>query len=403
MINIEPGLIQTLLISVGVLILGSILKNRSTILQKYFIPAPVIGGFLFAAVVAILSHFEILNFTISNNLSNIFMIVFFTTVGFSASFKFLKAGGKGVFIFLCCAIGLVIAQNILGISLATIMGLPTALGMSIGSTPLTGGHGTAAAFAPILEENFGLANASSITIAAATFGLIAGGVIGGPIGRLLMRRYNLVPENEALVKTENNEITSILSDAKDKLTEKGLQNTLICIIIAITLGEVVSNLLEQLGLIVPKYIGPMLIAATMRNIIDCSSKFHIHEQEMQTTGSFALSIFLAMVLMQMQLNVLIELALPILVLLVGQVTLMAIYAYFITFRVMGKNYNAAVMACGHCGFGLGATPNALANMQAFTDSNFPSPQSFLILPLVGALFIDFANSAIITTFLNFIH
>ncbi len=400
MIEVQLNNTQTLLIAVIVLLIGRFLQNKIKILKKFFIPPPVIGGFLFSVFLTIDYYADWIHVKINPDLSSMFMVIFFSTVGFSATLKFLKKGGKIVFVFLVCAVIFVILQNVVGIAIALVMGKSAAFGMATASIPMTGGHGTAAAFGPILESRFGVDNAATISIAAATVGLFAGSLIGGPVGRRLLNKYSLKPnpENESI----QDETFTPDEDKELKITEHGMFHAVAIVAIAVGLGAIVSYYINKLELIVPSYIGAMLVAAIIRNFADGTGWFKIFDNELKVVGNISLSLFLVMALMQMELWVLADLAFPIIILLLAQIALMAFYAYFVTFRMLGKDYDAAVMACGHCGFGLGATPNAIANMEAFTAQNYPSPQAFFVLPLVGALFIDFINSGLVSTLLNII-
>ena len=398
---IDLSTTSTMLVAVIVLLIGRELQSRIKILKKFFIPPPVIGGIIFSIFVTISHCTNFLVITFDTHLSTVFMFIFFSTIGFSATFSFLKKESTIVLLFLACAIGLVILQNLLGVSVALLMGKTSAFGMATASIPMTGGHGTAAAFGPILGNHFGIENAGTISIAAATAGLFMGSLIGGPLGRKLMLKYNLKPEYEfeKVLLDENNK--KILMEEKEfKITEHGIFNSVFAITFAIGIGAFVSYAINSIGLIMPGYIGAMFIGAVIRNLSDSTKLVKIYSNELEVIGNISLSLFLVMALMNMQLWVLIDLAFPIIVLIAVQVILMYFYAYFVTFRVLGKNYDAAVMACGHCGFGLGATPNGVANMEAFTALNYPSPQAFFVLPLVGALFIDFVNSGVIAIFLN---
>ncbi len=400
-IDFDMGATGTLLMAVVILIVGRWVQTRVSVLEKFFIPAPVIGGFIFSVIFSLLAYFQVIHLEFDAFLQKMLMIAFFATVGFSASFKFLRKGGKVVMLFLLCASILVILQNVLGVSLAWMLGESPAFGMATSSIPMTGGHGTAAAFGPLLEGKFFLESGSSITIAAATFGLIAGSLLGGPIGRRLMKKYNLKPNEKELKEAH---VASDLNEDKQlKITEHGMFNAVTVIAFAVGGGSVISYYLNSYALVMPEYIGAMFAAAFIRNLSDYSGWFKINDNEVTVLGNITLFLFLAMALMKMNLISLVDLALPILVILFAQVLMMGLYAYFITFRVMGKTYDAAVMAVGHCGFGLGATPNAMANMEAFTAKNFPSPQAFFVLPIVGSLFIDFINSGVITAFLNFLY
>ena len=398
-LNIELNSTETLLVGVFVLLVGRALQHKIKMLEKFFIPPPVIGGFLFSILVTISYYAQWFELTIDTRIAKVFMFMFFSTVGFSATFKFLKKGGKSVFLFLICAVLLVCLQNFVGIVVAWIMGKSAAFGLSTASIPLTGGHGTAAAFGPILQEKFHVPNATTITVAAATAGLFVGSLIGGPLGRQLMNKHNLKPAEEDIKNIEDGKVVH-MEDKHLQITEHGLFNTVVLIAIAIGFGIIVSRAINDAGLILPGYIGTMLIAAALRNISDATKWYKTYENELEVVGNISLSLFLVLTLMNMELWVLADLALPIIVLLLAQISLMFFYAKYVTFNVMGRDYDAAVMACGHCGFGLGATPNGVANMEAFTALNYPAPQAFFVLPIVGALFIDFANSGVISAILN---
>lgn len=386
---------ETLAIAVILLLIGRWIKQKIYFFKKFFIPAPVIGGVVFAIFTLIGKSTNTFMFSFDGGLKNLLMITFFTTIGFLASFKLLKKGGIQVFIFLCVATILVILQNILGVSLAKVFGLNPLLGIAAGSVPLTGGHGTSGAFGPVLEAA-GATGAMSVAIASATFGLVAGCMIGGPVAKRLMQKYNLVghKEEEFLTNKEKTETTE-----SKQVTEDTLFEAIVYIVISMGIGGLLIPLAKHMGIILPAYIGPMLIAAIIRNIIDSTNK-DIPLHTINIVGNISLQLFLAMALMSMRLWELAALAIPLIVILLAQTVLMALYAYFITFRVMGKDYDAAVMAAGHCGFGMGATPNAMANMESFTAANGPSPTAFFVLPLVGALFIDFTNASLITVFMN---
>ena len=386
---------ETLAIAVVLLLLGKWVKRKVNFFERFFIPAPVIGGFLFSIFTLIGRISGTFNFTFEDTLKNLLMITFFTTIGFVASLKLLRKGGIQVVVFLCVATVLVIIQNFVGVSLAKFFGLNPLLGIAAGSVPLTGGHGTSGAFGPVLEAA-GATGAMSVAIASATFGLVAGCMIGGPVAKRLMLRYKLVghTEDEFLVhQNETNEVK------KDEMTEENLFHAIVFIVISMGIGGFLVPLSKKIGIVLPAYIGPMLVAAVIRNAFDTKdNELPLHT--INAVGNIALQLFLAMALMSMRLWDLAALAIPLIVILLVQTIIMALYAYFVTFRVMGKDYDAAVMATGHCGFGMGATPNAMANMESFTAANGPSPTAFFVLPLVGALFIDFTNASLITIFMN---
>ena len=394
--NLQLNLLQTLALSVILLIVGKTLQKKIHLFEKFCIPAPVIGGVLFAFITLIGHITGSLVLHMDFALKDIFMVAFFTTVGFTASLKLLKKGGVQVGIFLVLALCLVIMQNILGVSLAKLFDLNPLIGLSTGSVPMTGGHGTSGAFAPLFEQA-GANGAQTVAMAAATFGLIFGSMIGGPIGQKLIKKNGLMETIDSMREVEMNESTDI--HEKKYLNEDRLTWAAFQIILAMGVGTIVSKLLKFTGMTFPVYIGAMFAAAIMRNMAD-AKMFDLKSREIAIFGDISLSLFLAQALMALKLWELASLAGPLVVMLLAQGLLMGIFAYFVTFKVMGKDYEAAVMACGHCGFGMGATPNAMANMGALSDKYTFAPRAFFILPLVGSLFIDFANASVVTFFMN---
>lgn len=383
---------QTLGLAIVLLLLGNWIKMKVGVLQKYFIPAPVVGGLLFS-IIATIGHMNgVFSFTFDSTLQNFFMVVFFTSVGFLASFALLKKGGVAVGLFLFCAVLLVIIQDAVGVSLAKVLGLNPGIGLAAGSIPLTGGHGTAGAFGPFLEER-GVQGATVVAIASATYGLVSGCMIGGPIAKKLKDRFNL----KCTEGTKEEAKAVNMEAAADPVTEKSMFQAVCLIGIAMGIGTTITPIIKSVaGITLPAYLMPMFVAAIMRNIVDGRGKTPI--DEIQIVGNICLSLFLAMAMMTMQLWQLADLALPLITILAVQTVIMGLYAYFVTFNIMGRDYDAAVMATGHCGFGMGATPNAIANMEAFTSVNGFSTKAFFVVPLVGSLFIDFFNATIIQTF-----
>ncbi len=390
---------QTVAVAAVLLALGEWIKNRVPLLSRYFIPGPIIGGLVFSIVALIGHQTGTFEFQFYDTIRNFLLLVFFTTIGFSASFELLKKGGVGVVLFLLCAIILVVIQNGIGVALAQMLGVHPLIGLSAGSISLTGGHGTSAAFGPLLEKA-GAVGALPAAIAASTYGLVAGCVIGGPVGTLLLRRYKLTGPAQPLPGTVIFE--SGIETAPETVTtdDNTILYATILLMVAIGAGTVLVNVLKSMGLTLPAYLGPMLVAAIMRNIIDWRN-WLLPLRQFEVVGNVSLAFFLTMALMSMKLWELATVAGPMVVILIVQTVVMFAYAYFVTFRMMGKDYDAAVIAAGHCGFGMGATPNAMANMQAFTKVNGPSFKAFFVIPLVGSLFIDFFNAVIITTFMGF--
>lgn len=401
MLNLD--MIQSISFTTVVLLIGSFIKSKVNLFNKYCIPAPVVGGFSFAIISFILKQAGIITIVFDTTLQNILMTAFFTTVGFTASFQVLKKGGSQVIKFLVVAIILVLTQDILGVLSAKMIGVNPLLGLIAGSVSMTGGHGASGAFGPLMEAR-GLEGALSIAMACATFGLVSGSIIGGPISNKLIQKYKLHPEKievkEEVILTNVHEEVSYSEISIGELSESKLTSSAMQIIIAMGLGTIVSNLFSNIGITMPSYIGAMIVAAIMRNISDAKGIWSTASNELESIGSICLSLFLSMAMCSLKLWELVDLAIPIVILLSLQTLLMIIFAYFVTFRFMGKDYTAAVLAAGHCGFGLGATPNGIANMESVTSKYGPSPSAFFILPLVGALFIEFFNSAVITTFMN---
>lgn len=392
--NITLDMYQTIAVAVVVLIIGNFLKRKISFLEKFCIPAPVIGGLLFAILTLICYMTGILVIDFDDTLKEVCMVFFFTSVGFQANLKVLKSGGKSLIIFLIVIIVLIISQNFAAIGLANLLGLDSLTGMTTGSIPMVGGHGTAGAFGPVLED-FGISGATTVCTAAATFGLIAGSLMGGPVGNRLIKKHNLLDT----IKTEDDSLL-VEDEEKHERHFSMYAPAVFQLIIAVGLGTVVSELLSLTGMTFPIYIGAMIVAAVMRNVSEYTGKITIHMGEINDLGGICLSLFLGIAMITLKLWQLAELALPLIVLLVGQALLMFIFSYFIVFNVMGRNYDAAVVASGTCGFGMGATPNAMANMQAICEKYSPSVKAYLLIPIVGSLFADFLNSLTITFFIN---
>lgn len=392
--EIQIDMYQTLAVSVLVLILGQFLKKRINFLEKFCIPAPVIGGLLFAVLTCVCYSLGIAEFTFDDTLREVCMVFFFTSVGFQANLKVLKSGGKSLFIFLGLVVVLIVSQNFLALGVSKLLHLDPLVGLCTGSIPMVGGHGTAGAFGPVLED-FDVKGATTICTAAATFGLIAGSLIGGPIGKRLIDRKKLLDTSVA----EDDSI--LVEDEKKHERHTNMYAAAVFqLIIAVGIGTIISELLTKTGLTFPIYIGAMIAAAVIRNIGEYSGKFDIYMGEINNLGGICLSLFLGMAMITLKLWQLAELALPLIILLSAQLILMILFTYFVVFNVMGRDYDAAVLSAGTCGFGMGATPNAMANMQAICDRYVPSVKAYLIIPLIGSLFADFLNSLVITFFIN---
>ena len=394
--ELKLNIFATMAIVCIIFYFGVYLRKKIKFLAKYCIPAPVIGGLMFAIVVFILKITNLMTISFDTTLQNIFMTVFFTSIGYTASLKVLKNGGIKVFVFLGLATILVLMQNAVGASLAKMFNLDPLLGLCTGSIPMVGGHGTAGSFGPMLEE-LGIKGATTVAFASATFGLVMGSFIGGYVAKNLIEKYNIKTPKESQDKSIP--LSDFHEDDLAILCHKRLMNGSAFLFIAMGIGSIISGFIQDIGITFPSYIGAMLAAAIIRNICDYL-KVNIEEKEIEAWGSISLSYFLTMALMGLKLWELLDLALPLVVMLIAQVLLMGAFAYFVTFRIMGKNYDAAVFASANCGFGMGATPNAVANMDALTAKYGFTETPYFVVPLVGCLFIDFVNSACITLFIN---
>ncbi len=407
--TIELDMVQTLALAAVVLFVGYGVRRRVPFLDRYNIPAPVVGGFLFAGIALALRLAGVLGFEFDSTFQTPLMIAFFTTIGLGASLSLLKVGGPQVLTFWALASALAVFQNIFGVALAKLLGVDPFLGLIAGSITMTGGHGTGAAFGKLIEEQFQFPGAVTLALAAATFGLVSGGLIGGPVATRLIerkrpkRRTSSVPAEAERAAAEYQSLDQEIDvePAGAAPTSYTLMKVLAVTLIAMGVGAELSQWIGKI-ITLPAYIGAMIVAALLRNLDDGLKLIRLEQRVIDDIGTVALSLFLAMALMSLKLWELLDLAIPLLLILSVQVAFVAAFAYWVTFRSMGRDYDAAVMAGGICGFGLGATPNAVANMKAITDRFGPAPRAFLVVPMVGAFFIDFTNGLIITAFINFV-
>ncbi|OLA27990.1 MAG: sodium/glutamate symporter [Faecalibacterium sp. CAG:82-related_59_9] len=383
--QITLDMYQTLAAAVVVLALGRFLRGRVRLLERFCIPAPVIGGVLFAIFTCVCYGTGIAEFAFDDILKEVCMVFFFTSVGFQANLKVLRSGGTEMIVFLVLVIGLIVGQNFVAIGLSKVLGISPLVGLCTGSIPMVGGHGTAGAFGPMLE-GFGVRGATTLCTAAATYGLIAGSMMGGPVGKTLIEKHDLlktvVPEDDSLL---------VEDEIKHERHASMYPPATFQIILAMGIGTIVSKLLSLTGMTFPVYIGAMIAAACIRNM-----------GEINDIGGISLSLFLGMAMITLKLWQLADLAGPLVVLLAGQTVFILLYVVLVVFNVMGRDYDAAVLVSGTCGFGMGATPNAMANMQVVCEKYAPSIKAYLIVPLVGSLFADFLNSLAITLFINLI-
>lgn len=371
----------TLISAVIVLLLGRFLVNRIDFLKRYNIPEPVAGG-LVAAVVSLLVHtFWGYSIVFSSELQTSFMLVFFASIGLSANFMKLKEGGTALVIFLICVASFIVVQNAVGMSLATLLGLDPLIGLIAGSITLTGGHGTAGAWGEILESQHGIQGALALGMASATFGLIIGGVIGGPLAKLLINRYSLaqaktnaeIQQRDTHVEQNSDDLAPFENPHQVRLiTADNAITTLGMFAACLAFAEFMTGFSKGTWFELPTFVWALGGGVILRNILESVLKVDIFDRAIDVFGNASLSLYLAMALLSLKLWQLADLAGPLVVILGAQTLTMALYAAFVTFRVMGKNYDAAVLAAGHCGFGMGATPTAVANMQAITNMYGPS-------------------------------
>jgi ESS family glutamate:Na+ symporter len=401
-LTIQLNLIQTLGVGAFMFAVGVALRTRVAALRELNIPSAVLGGLIFA-IAALLMRDRVLNVSLDLAVQPLFMIAFFTTIGMGASLPRLKKGGPQVILFLAASAGFAVVQNLAGISVASLFSTHPLLGVMAGSVTLMGGPATGLAFAPLFEEA-GLQGAGSIAIASATFGIVCGGLVAGPVGTWLIHRHRLRSRGQTGALTEPDDR---VGDEDMLVPEAGREIppfvvNLLVLGMAMGIGTVVSAGIEALGVTLPAYIGAMIVAAVIRNVNDRTGWFGLDEKAMDFIGDVALNIFLVVALMALRLWELATIALPLLAILAVQVILTAVASALVIHRLMGRDYDAALMSTGFVGFVLGTTANALVNMRVIVQRFGPAPRAFLVVPLVGALFIDFVNALIITFFLNWI-
>ncbi|NPV83930.1 MAG: sodium/glutamate symporter [Candidatus Aminicenantes bacterium] len=405
---LKLDLVQTVAFAGLVLFAGYGLRRWIKIFDRFNIPAPVVGGLLVSLVMLVFHHYRVTPVQFDTTLRDPLMIAFFTTIGFAASLSLLKVGGPQVLLFFLVATVMVVFQNILGIVLALPFGLNPLLGVICGSVTQTGGPATALAFGPVFEQA-GVSAATTAAVAAAIFGIISGGLLGGPVGTFLIEKNRLkkarikgleVPEVEAEQVVEELLTKKPAGAAADEERSSFvLLKSVVIILVAMWVGSWVSKWFASLGITLPAYIGAMFVAAIIRNFDDLTGWLELDQKVIDDLGHVALNLFLVIALMTLKLWELAGLFLPMLVILLAQVLLVALAAMAV-FRLMGKDYEAAVMSAGYCGFALGTTANAMANMKAIVERYGRAPRAFLVVPMVGAFFIDFTNALIITLFLN---
>ena len=388
--TIELDILQSLGIAIIALILGNLLKDRISFLRTFFIPSPVIGGLIISIIVLILQESGICTLTFDKVIQDFFMNIFFTAIGLSASFGMLKKSGTLGIKLAIAIIILLPLQNIIGVTLAKILGINPLHGIAMGSTSMTGGIGSAISFGKIMEE-MGAESNISIGVAAATFGLLAGSLVGGPTARRLIAKNNLISQGSLSSKK--------ISDIKNITNQKTLTRAIIIIGLAAFLGTFINKILAMTGLNFPYYVGCQFGGLIVRNIYD-SLKKPLDMDNIDLVGNISLSLFLSLALINLNISAILTLAGPMLIILIAQAIFIAIYTSLVTFNLLGRNYDAAVMVAGHCGVGLGQTPNAMANMEAIIEEKGAADVAMFIFPIVLAIAVNLTNPIVITFFIN---
>ena len=406
--TLTMNMVQTTGFAIIVLLIGMLVRKKVRFFTKYCIPAPVIGGLIFSIVTTILRSANILEFDFDTTLQSFFQIMYFCTIGFAASFKMLKVGGSKVVKFLVIASIFALLQDVLAVGLADTVGIEPLLALMTASPALTGGMGTSAAVAPSVEA-LGYSAATTVAVTAATFGILCGSVMGGPVATRLIERHDLFRKFQTRTTKEDSFDLSILEDKKKFLSSKTICSGMFVILLCMGIGAYVTNGINSVvgnfvdGVSFPAYLGARLIACIFRNVTDHSTVFgELPKEEMDALGDAARNVFLGIALMSLELWELVNLAIPMLILLLLQVVLAYIFANFICFPLMGRDYDAAMISCGLIGFGMGSTSNAIANMDAVSAKYAYSKTPYFVVPIVGALFIDFINIFIIFGFIGFL-
>lgn len=410
---LELDMLQTAGLGALALVLGMCLTRRAKWLQRFCIPSPVSGGIVFSVVSLMLYKLWNVELVFDGTLKDVFMLVFFTSVGFQSNLKVLRRGGSTLLLMLGVLAFIIVVQNVLPLGIAWIMGVNPLVRMAAGSISMAGGHGTAGGFSAVLE-GMGLSGAGTIAMAAATFGLIMGSVTGGPLAERLIRTKltaeHLEPKDyevdPAMAGLESDEASPAGRAKHISSNEQEFQQyakATYALLIVVAAGSLMSWLLQQTGVTFPTYFGALIVAAIVRNVAEaCKLTPKMELDKIVSVGNICLSVFLGMAMVSLKLWELESLALPLVVMLVAQVVAMALIAYFVAFNILGRDYDAAVLVAGICGFGLGATPNAMANMSAVCYKYHYSVKPFLIVPIIGAMFVDLINTGFITMFLNWI-
>ena len=407
MVSIELDMIQSAGLGALALLVGMALTRKVAFLQKFCVPSPVSGGIIFSLITLILYSYFHVEVSFDGKLKDVFMLAFFTSVGFQSNLKVLMQGGKLLVIMLTLLVVIIAMQNLMPMAITRFLGVDPLIGMAAGSISMTGGHGTSGGFESVLEE-MGLHGAGTIGMAAATFGLIAGSMLGGPLAERIIRtkltHEQVQPQDEdidpAMAGIESDEASPTGRTKRVSTNEQEFQQyakAFYSILLVMGAGISMSWLLAKTGVTCPTYFGALILAAIVRNVIPDKL---LDMERIISVGNICLSLFLGMAMISLKLWELQSLALPLIVILVSQVLMIALFVYFFAFPLLGRDYDAAVLCAGICGFGLGATPNAMANMSAVCYKYRYTVKPFLIVPIIGAMFADLINTGMITLFLN---
>lgn len=397
--SLEVNELTTIFIAVAVFMIGTFLNKKINFLDRFCIPAPVVGGLLFALIATVLKGFNILEIELDTSMQGLFMLTFFTTVGLGASFRLVKLGGKILVIYWLASGFLALVQTTIGISFAKLLNIEPLIGIMVGAVSMEGGHGAATAFGTTVED-MGVDSALSIGLAAATVGLVAGGLIGGPIVKYLINKHKLEP-NELEVSESMGKIGDV-QQSNSNISSKQFMIQIFIITLCMAGGSYLGDFFTNVtGFALPNYVSAMFVAVIVRNLVDKYDDKVIEMNSIGIIGDITLAIFLSMALMSIKLWEVADLALPLLIIVFVQVLFIVLFTIFILFRALGKDYDAAVMVGGFAGHGLGATPNAMANMDAIVNKYGPSQKAFLVVPIVGAFLIDVFAMPIIITSINF--
>ena len=402
---INVGAIESLILAIVVLFIGRGINKSSKRIAHFNIPEPILGGLVVACVITILHSYNItVNFQLP--LQETFMLLFFSTIGLAANFELLAQGGKKVFVFLGVASIYIVIQNAVGVGLATALGLDPLLGLIAGSITLSGGHGTGAAWAQTFQDDYGL-QTMEFAMAAATFGVVMGGIIGGPIGQKLIQKNKLTSEfgKGANHHETHPDLITYNDLEEDRVCSKKIKETLFIMLVCVAGAKFGKEFVDSFGisyLKIPNFVYALFIGVVITNVTTSTKTYKINAETLDILGTVSLSLFLSMALMSLRLWEIFQLALPLLVILLCQTVVLGAFVYFVTFKAMGKDYDAAVISAGHGGFGMGATPTAVMNMGSIVSANGPSPKAFMVVQIVGAFFIDITNLIILQGYMAFL-